>query len=68
NLMNPGSVFREVLESHEFRSSDMIFGRFAHDLQPIADMSDNTNLLDISEISEVRRFVHHIVDESALRD
>ena len=24
--MNPGMLFDEVLESHEFRSSDIIFG------------------------------------------
>ncbi|MER3357883.1 MAG: hypothetical protein RLQ73_28480, partial [Hoeflea sp. D1-CHI-28] len=65
NLMNPGSVFREVLESHEFRSSDMIFGRFAHDLQPIADMSDNTNLLDKTGYGKAGRLAQYVVEQSA---
>ena len=28
--MNPGMFFDEVLESHEFRSSDSVFGDLEH--------------------------------------
>ena len=31
-------------------------------------MSDKANLLDINKISKAGRFIHHIVDESAVRD
>ena len=31
-------------------------------------MSDNANLLDITDGAKVGRFTHHIVDESAVRD
>ena len=30
--MNPGSFFREVLESHEFRSSDILLADLGHSL------------------------------------
>ncbi len=63
--MNPGSFFREVLESHEFRSTDIVFGHFAHVSEHIAVMSDNANLLDIVESGKVGRFVHYMLDESA---
>ena len=63
--MNPGRFFREVLESHEFRSSNINFRCFAHVSEPIPIMSDKANLLDIAEGCRVGRFVHHLVDESA---
>ena len=49
--MNPGSFFREVFESHEFRSSDIDFGtlicRILHVSEHIIFASDKANLLDI---------------------
>jgi len=66
--MNPGSFFREVLESHEFRSSDIVIACFAHASEHILYMSDNAILLDISRSGKAGRFEHHIVDESAVRD
>jgi hypothetical protein len=45
--MNPGSFFREVLESHEFRSSDTVIREIAHVLGHIIFMSDKARLLDI---------------------
>ena len=66
--MNPDSVFREVLESQEFRSSDtlnpaMILNCFA----VYFFASDNVNLLDIAGSGKAGRFADHIVDESAVR-
>ena len=66
--MNPGSFFREVLESHEFQLSDTVFGCFTHIPEPIPYMSDNANLLDIVKTCKAGRFAQHIVDESAARD
>lgn len=63
--MNPGSFFREVLESHQHRPSDMVFGCFFHAPEHTSNMSDNANLLDIKPNGNVGRFSHHIVDKSA---
>jgi len=52
--MNPGSFFREVLESHEFRSSD-ILGRFAHTVEHTLDASDNAILSDMMATCMWRR-------------
>ena len=54
--MNPGSFFREVLESHEFRSSDIVIACFAHASEHILYMSDNAILLDIVEPTKLRRY------------
>ena len=66
--MNPDSVFREVLESQEFRSSDtlnpaMILNCFA----VYFFASDNVNLLDTVEIDKARRFVRYFLVKSAAR-
>lgn len=47
--MNPGSFFREVLESHEFQLSDTgaVIRETAHVSEHISFTSDNTRLLDI---------------------
>ena len=45
--MNPGTFFREALESHEFRSSDRFLGRFGHTVEHTPDTSDNAILLDM---------------------
>ena len=63
--MNPGSFFREVLESHEFRSSDIVIACFAHASEHILYMSDNAILLDIAERRKAGRFLHQNMDESA---
>ena len=65
--MNPDSFFREALESHDFRSSDILFVRLPMFLI-ISFMSDNANLLDVMRGDKAGRFVHHILDESAARD
>lgn len=44
--MNPGILFDEVLESHEFRSSDILIC-FGHVAEHIFLVSDNAILLDI---------------------
>lgn len=53
--MSPGSFFREVLESHEFRLSDTFLWWFDHVFLPPVIMSDNANLLDINWICKQRR-------------
>lgn len=53
--MNPGSFFREVLESHEVRPSD-ILGRFGHTVEHTPGMSDNAILLDMNVIGKQRRY------------
>ena len=53
--MNPGTFFREALESHEFRSSDRFLGRFGHTVEHTPGTSDNANLLDIIEEGQARR-------------
>ena len=68
--MNPGLFFREVLESHEFRSSDSDFGVVfrvrGHDREGRHIRSDNANLLDISRSGKVRRLLCFSVVESAV--
>ena len=68
--MNPGSFFREVSESREFRSSDIgaAICETTHVFEHIIFTSDNANLLDIEKTCKAGRFAHHIVDESAARD
>lgn len=62
--MNPGSFFREVLESHEFQLSD-IFGCFFHTPEHTSIMSDNANLLDMTASDKVGRFMCYFLVESA---
>jgi hypothetical protein len=64
--MNPGSFFREVLESHEFRSSDRLGGRLILNLGRVVLMSDNATLLDILEHCKLRRFIRNSLAESAV--
>ena len=64
--MNPGSFFREVLESHEFRSSDIVIACFAHASEHILYMSDNAILLDIVEPTKLRRYRCISLAESAV--
>jgi len=65
--MNPGSFFREVLESHEFRSSDIVIACFAHASEHILYMSDNAILLDIVEPTKLRRYRCISLAESAVK-
>ena len=65
--MNPGSFFREVLESHEFRSSDIVIACFAHASEHILYMSDNAILLDIVEPTKLRRYRCISLADSAVR-
>jgi hypothetical protein len=69
--MNPDSFFREVLESHQFRSSD-IPTHFSLDpmlnlncLATYLHMSDNVNLLDITLTNKMRRFMRYYLEISA---
>ena len=63
--MNPDSLFREVLESHEFRPSDN-FGAFicetTHVFEHITFTSDNANLPDIVQNSKAGRFSRYFLD------
>ena len=63
--MNPGSFFREVLESHEFRLSDTFLRWFCHVFPPHVTMSDNANLLDITEFYKLGRFLRKLLAASA---
>ena len=63
--MNPGSFFREVLESHEFRSSDIVIACFAHASEHILYMSDNAILSDIMAKDRARRFLCYFLEQSA---
>ena len=63
--MNPDSFFREVLESHEFRLSDIVC-QILHVSEPIPFTSDNANLLDITVKCKVRRFVRKYLAKSAV--
>ena len=63
--MNPGSFFREVLESHEFRSSDIVIACFAHASEHILYMSDNANLLDVEANDKAGRLGRYFLAESA---
>jgi hypothetical protein len=63
--MNSDSLFREVLESHEFRSSDKNSGCFLSCRRAYLNMSDNANLLDISENFKAGRFMCYLLVESA---
>ena len=53
--MNPGSFFREVLESHEFRSSDKFFRLFPSHAAAYSIMSDKATLSDIINKDKLRR-------------
>ena len=67
--MNPASFFREVLESHEFRSSDnfgAVIRRTAHVFEHIIFTPDNARLLDIRARDSVRRFLRYLLAESAV--
>ena len=64
--MNPGSFFREVLESHEVRPSDRFLGCFGHASEHIFLMSDNATLLDTVEITKLRRFSRNGLAKSAV--
>lgn len=64
--MNPGTFFREALESHEFRSSDRFLGRFGHTVEHTPGTSDNANLLDIVESTKLRRYRCISLAESAV--
>lgn len=63
--MNPGSFFREVLESHQHRPSDMVFGCFFHAPEHTSNMSDNANLSDIMAKDRARRFLCYFLEQSA---
>lgn len=63
--MNPGLFFREALESHEFRSSD-ILGRFGHTVEHTLFRSDNAILLDTVELTKLRRYKCISLAESAV--
>ena len=65
--MNPGSFFREVLESHEFRSSDIgaVICETTHVFEHIIFTSDNARLLDIERLGKEGRFLHYMVAKSA---
>ena len=66
--MNPGSFFREVLESHEFRSSDTLSSTsrgFLTCRGAYPFMSDKANLLDIEMLDKAGRFLHYVVVKSA---
>jgi hypothetical protein len=54
-----------VLESHEFRSSDKNSGCFLSCRRAYLNMSDNANLLDISENFKAGRFMCYLLVESA---
>ena len=57
--MNPDSFFREVLESHQFRSSDKTASK------AYLSVSDNVNLLDMTLTNKLRRFMRYCVEISA---
>jgi hypothetical protein len=63
--MNSDSLFREVLESHEFRSSDKNSGCFLSCRRAYLNMSDNANLSDIMAKDRARRFLCYFLEQSA---
>lgn len=63
--MNPSRLFREVLESHEFRLSDNETKTTIELFPAYPSTSDNANLLDIVETCKVGRFVHYMVGKNA---
>jgi hypothetical protein len=63
--MNPGRVFGEVLESHEFQSSDSESSNEIKLLSSISLRSDNANLLDIAAIGNLRRLTANLIALSA---
>ena len=63
--MNPGSFFREVLESHEFQLSDTVIRRTAHVFEHIIFTPDNARLSDIVAKDRVRRFLCYFLEQSA---
>ena len=63
--MNPGSFFREVLESHEFQLSDTVIRRTAHVFEHIIFTPDNARLLDTERLGKEGRFQHYMVVISA---
>lgn len=64
--MNPDSFFREVLESHELRSSDRYLGGFGHGPEHTPCMSDNAILLDTVALTKLRRYCCIYLVESAV--
>ena len=70
--MNPGMLFDEVLESHEFWPSDSFRGRFpvrfGHACTRIPVMSDNATLLDIVEVATGRRKICNSLAQGAALD
>lgn len=63
--MNPDSLFREVLESHEFRPSDTVICETTHVLEYIIFTSDNARLSDVMAKDRVRRFLCYFLEQSA---
>lgn len=57
--MNPGMLFDEVLESHEFRPSDRFVGWFGHVVKSTFFVSDNANLSDIYGEGQVRLILEY---------
>jgi hypothetical protein len=66
--MNPDSFFREVLESHEFRLSDTNSGCSVSCRRAYLNMSDNANLLDITDGDKVGRLLRYFLVKSAAKD
>ena len=66
--MNPGMLFDEVLESHEFWPSDRFLGRFGHTVEHTPGTSDNAILLDIVEVATWRRKICNSLAQSAALD
>jgi hypothetical protein len=63
--MNPGSVFKEAFESHQFRSSDTVIRRTAHVFEHIIFTPDNARLSDVMAKDRVRRFLCYFLEQSA---
>ena len=59
--MNPSRLFREVLESHEFRLSDNSPKTTIELFPAYPSTSDNVNLLDVNENGKVRRLKRYFL-------
>lgn len=64
--MNPGRFFREVLESHEFRSSDIVYYENLPSLEHTLSMSDKARLLDIEKMFKPGRLFIKWIASSAV--
>ena len=63
--MNPSRLFREVLESHEFRLSDNETKTTIELFPAYPSTSDNARLLDITENGKPGRLLRYSLAESA---